>query len=134
MDGVHHQRENWVDKLACVLGIAIGEQLHGAFKIGEQDRDLLALPLKGSLGGKNLLGEVLGGVALGGVEPGSGRDVFWGKRNWMSAAGTELCCWRQRSTALGADTPKRRRAFLTELCVLLIFVAALRALHQRPQQ
>src|SRR5262245_5494856 len=133
MDRFHHPFEDRVEKLAGLLGISVDEQLHGALEVGEKHRDLLALALEGSLGGEDLLGEVLGGVAVGGAEPGSAAEGFWGGRSRMSATRTELCGWRQRSTAFGARTPKRRCAFLAELRALLIFVAAFRALHQRPQ-
>jgi hypothetical protein len=36
-----------------------------ALKIGEEDRDLFALAFEGALGREDLLGEVLGSVALG---------------------------------------------------------------------
>jgi hypothetical protein len=49
MDGVHHQREDRVDELARVFGIAVSEQLHGAFDVGEEHRDLFALALEGIL-------------------------------------------------------------------------------------
>jgi hypothetical protein len=64
VDGVHHQREEGIENLARLLGIAVGEQLHGALEIGEEHGDLLALALHGRLGGQDLLGEVLGGVRL----------------------------------------------------------------------
>ena len=44
VDGVHHVREDRVQDLARLLGIAVGEQLHRALEIGEQDGDLLAFP------------------------------------------------------------------------------------------
>jgi hypothetical protein len=31
--------------LARLFGIAVGEQLHGALEVGEEDRDVLALAL-----------------------------------------------------------------------------------------
>ena len=68
-----------------------------------------------------------------GAEPGSGREDIRGECSRMSAPRTELCCRRQWSTAFGAGTPERRCAFLAELRALLIFAAALRALHQRPR-
>src|SRR5262249_54016078 len=120
-------------EFACFLGISVGEQLHRPLEVGEENGDLLALAFESRLGSEDLLGEVLGGVALGGAEPGSGREAFWGECSRMSAPRTELCCRRQRSAAFGADTPERRCAFLAELRALLIFVPALRALHQRPQ-
>ena len=65
MDGVHHQREDWIDELARVLGIAVGEQLHGALEVGEENGDLFALTFEGSLGGEDLLGKVLWRVRIG---------------------------------------------------------------------
>jgi hypothetical protein len=62
MDGVHHQREDGVEKLARLLGVAVCEELHGALEVGKEDGDLLALAFQGGLGGENFLGEVLGGV------------------------------------------------------------------------
>jgi hypothetical protein len=64
VDRVHHQREEGIENLARLLGIAIGEQLHGAFEIGEEHGDLLALALQCRLGGQDLLSEVLGGIGL----------------------------------------------------------------------
>jgi hypothetical protein len=48
--------------------LAVGEQLHRALEVGEEDRDLLPFALKRSLGGEDLLGQVLGRVGLGGGE------------------------------------------------------------------
>ena len=62
MDNVHHEREDGIENLARLLGIAIGEQLHRALEIGEEHRDLLALAFEGGLGGEDLLGEVFGSV------------------------------------------------------------------------
>jgi hypothetical protein len=49
MDRLHHPLENGIKNLSCVLWVTVGKQLHGAFKIGEEDGDLLALALEGSL-------------------------------------------------------------------------------------
>src|SRR5262245_11115797 len=65
MDRLHHALEDRVEDLARFFRIAIGEQLHRAFEVGEEHRDLLALTLEIRLGGEDLLGEVLGGVGLG---------------------------------------------------------------------
>jgi hypothetical protein len=62
MHGLHHAFEDGVEELARVLGIAVGEQLHRALQIGEEDRDLLALPFERALRGEDLLREMLGGV------------------------------------------------------------------------
>ena len=64
VDGLHHQREDGIENLARLFGIAVGEQLHGALEVGEENGDLLALALEGGLGGQDLLGEVLRRVRL----------------------------------------------------------------------
>jgi hypothetical protein len=64
VDRLHHSLEHRIEELARLLGVAVGEQLHGALEVGEEDRDLLALALQGGLRGQDLLGEVLGGVRL----------------------------------------------------------------------
>ena len=68
VDGLHHPLEDRVEELARLLGVTVGEQLHRALEVGEEDRDLLALALQGGLRGEDLLGEVLRGVGLRGVE------------------------------------------------------------------
>src|SRR5262245_5318166 len=64
MDGIHHPLADRVEALARFLGIAVGEQLHGALEVGEEHRDLLALAFERALGDENLLNEVLGRVRL----------------------------------------------------------------------
>jgi hypothetical protein len=43
-----------------LLGVAIGEQLHRALQVSEEDRDLLALALESAPGREDLLREVPG--------------------------------------------------------------------------
>jgi hypothetical protein len=43
MDRLHHTLDHGVEKLAGLLGISVGEQLHRALKVGEEIGDLLAL-------------------------------------------------------------------------------------------
>jgi hypothetical protein len=62
VNGLHHSLEDRVEDLARFLRIAICEQLHRAFQIGEEDGHLLALAFKRALRGEDLLGEVLRGV------------------------------------------------------------------------
>ncbi len=73
MDGVHHQREDGIENLTRLFGIAVGKQLHRALEVGEEDRDLLALALEGGLGGEDLLGKMLRGVRLRGRRTNRGR-------------------------------------------------------------
>ena len=69
VNGLHHPLEHGIKNLARLLGVAISEQLHRALEVGEEDRDLFALALKGGLGRKDLLGEVLWRIGLGRCEP-----------------------------------------------------------------
>ena len=65
VDGLHHPLEDRVEELARLLGIAVGEQLHRALEVGEEDGDLLALAFEGAAGGEDLLGEMGGRVGEG---------------------------------------------------------------------
>jgi hypothetical protein len=65
VDGLHHELEDGVEEFPRLLGVTVGEQLHRALEVGEEDRDLLALALESGLGGEDLLGEVPGRVGLG---------------------------------------------------------------------
>ncbi len=64
VDGLHHQLEDRVENLARLLRIPVGQQLHRALEVGEEDGDLLALALKRGLGGEDLLGQMLWRVGL----------------------------------------------------------------------
>jgi hypothetical protein len=64
MDGLHHPLEDGVEDLACFLGIAIGEQLHRALEVGEQDCYLFAFSLQSGLRVDDPFGKVLGRVSL----------------------------------------------------------------------
>ena len=57
----HHVLDNRIEKLARLFRITVSEQLHGAFHVGEQHRNLLALAFECALRSENLLGEMLGG-------------------------------------------------------------------------
>jgi hypothetical protein len=62
MDRGHHLLQHRVEELARLLGIAVGQQLHGAFQVGEQHGDLLAFTFEGGLGGEDFLGQIPGGI------------------------------------------------------------------------
>jgi hypothetical protein len=63
--GLHHAFEHGVEELAGFFGITIGQQLQGAFEIGEEHGHLLALAFQGGFRRQDLLGEMRGGVCLG---------------------------------------------------------------------
>jgi hypothetical protein len=60
--GGHHPLQHRVEELPRLLGVAVGQQLHRALQVGEQDGHLLAFAFQGSAGGEHLLGEVRGCV------------------------------------------------------------------------
>ena len=68
MHGLHHALEDRVEELPGLLGIAVGQQLHGTLEVGEEHRDLLAFAFESAPGGEDLLGEVLRGIGLRGLE------------------------------------------------------------------
>jgi len=63
--GLHHALQHRIEDSARLLRVAIGEQFHRAFEVGEQHRDLLALAFQRRARGQDALGEVLGRVVLG---------------------------------------------------------------------
>jgi hypothetical protein len=59
----HHAFEDGVEEVAGFFGVAVGQQLHRAFEIGKEHRDLLALAFECGLGVEDLLGQMTRGVA-----------------------------------------------------------------------
>ncbi len=57
MHGRHHALQHRIEQLPRLLGIAVGQQFHGALEVGKQDRDLLALAFQGTARGQDLLGK-----------------------------------------------------------------------------
>ena len=72
VDGLHHVLDHRIKELPGLLGIAVGQQLHRALQVGEQDCHLLAFALERRFGGEDLLGEVLRSVRPWGLKPRSG--------------------------------------------------------------
>jgi hypothetical protein len=65
VDSFHRVFEDRIKKLARLLGIPVGEQLHRTFQVGEEDGDLLAFALQSALGSQDSFGQVLRRVAVG---------------------------------------------------------------------
>ena len=97
VDGLHHPFEYGVENLARLLG-NYGEQLHRALEVGEEDRDLLALPREGGLGSEDLLGKVLGSVRLW-----AGEATSWLGSEPGTAGPAELLARRDRGAAIRAS-------------------------------
>jgi hypothetical protein len=127
VNGLHHAFQHGVKEFTGLLGIAVGEQLHRALQIGEEDRDLLALAFQGRLGRQDLLGEVLGGVGLRRVEPRG--DARSGSRDSLTALPAELGAGTIRFAAPRADSFEAGAAFVAESSVSGVLVLAPRTPH-----
>ena len=118
--------EDRVEEFPRVLGIAVGQELHGALEVGEEDCDLLALPLEGGLRSEDLLGEMLWRVDLGRREARFGRHLLG---EGMRALGAELRGGRRLCAALLARPNQRGGALFAELGAGAVLVPAAGALH-----
>jgi hypothetical protein len=58
----HHALQHRVEELPRLLGVAVGQQLHRALQIGEEDCHVLALAFKGGPGGEDFLGQMAGRI------------------------------------------------------------------------
>ena len=77
--GLHHALEHWVEELAGLFGVTVGQQLHRALEIRKEHRDLLALTFQGAFGGEDFLGEVGRGVAA--------RNLRTRRNSWRRGGG-----------------------------------------------
>jgi len=122
---LHHPRNHGIQQFAGVFGITVSEQLHGAFEVGEENCDVLALAFQGRPGGKDLLGEMLGGVGLWRSE--AGRRGL--SRNGFSALEAELRVDGQFGLTLDAGERQTVSTIQTKLCMERVLVLAPRTLH-----
>ena len=126
VDGLHHALEHGIEELARLLGIAVGEQLHRALEVGEEDGDLLALALQRRLGREDLLGEVFWRVRL---------RAHLLRRRAISLAepraafATELLAGRTGRTAARTGETQAGSALAAELLGGRVLVTTLRTLH-----
>ena len=61
MYGRHHPFQHGIEQLSGFLGIAVGEEFHRIFEIGEEHGHLFAFTFEGTARGQNLFGQVLRG-------------------------------------------------------------------------
>src|SRR6266542_705206 len=120
----HHVLDHSVKKFARFFGITVGEQLHRAFHIGKQHRDLLAFSFERTFRVENLFGEVFWCVHFRSDKTGRDRSA-----DWMRALGAELCSCGKLIAAVRAGARQRRRAFFAELRLRSVLKLALRTLH-----
>src|SRR5262245_16134898 len=120
VDGLHHLLEHGVEELPCLLGIAVGEQLHRTLQVGEEDGDLLALAFEGGLRGEDPLGEVPGSVRVRGSEALS----CWRSGHRLPARETEGGLLGQLRVAFGARQGEAGSALHTEVRLSRILLMA----------
>ena len=60
--GRHHACEDGIEDAPGFLRVAVGQQLHGALEISEQDGDLLALAFQARTGLQDFFGQMGGGI------------------------------------------------------------------------
>ena len=127
MHRFHHPLEDRVEQPPRFLGIAIGEQLHRSFEVGEEHGDLLALALEGGARGQDLVGEMLGRVAL---RRGVSLD---GRRDRGRAAGAaEPLVRKHLRAAVGAREREFAPALLAEPNALTVLGLTPRTRHRTP--
>jgi hypothetical protein len=76
--GLDHALQDRVQQLAGLLGVAVGQQLHGPLQVSKQHRDLLAFAFESAPGDENLLGKVRRGVGQGYACRGRRGSGGWG--------------------------------------------------------
>src|SRR5207249_11333247 len=101
--------QHGVEELARLLGVAIGQQLHRALQVGEEDGDLLALALERARRRQDLLGEVARRVRAGRPEVDG-----WGRGDRCPARGAKLLSRREPLAAVRAGKLKASPAVLAE--------------------
>jgi hypothetical protein len=126
MDGLHHPFEHRVEYLARLLWIPVGEQLHGALEVGEENGDLLPLAFEGRFRVQDTFSEVLRRVAVG-----RGKASFRGCRSGygMGTLRAELRRGRKLATTVRATPAQRGCALFAELRPGTILVLAPGTLH-----
>jgi len=101
--------EHRVEDLPGFFGIAVGQELHRALEIREEDRHLLPFTFERALGGEDPLGEVLGGIGIRREEAGGSG---WFQRSRTLSA--EFVAGRIGRPARRTDGLERGRALPAE--------------------
>ncbi|HEY7519823.1 MAG TPA: hypothetical protein VIE36_16170 [Methylomirabilota bacterium] len=129
MNGLDHAIEDGVEQQAGFFGVAVREQLQRSFHIGEEDGDLLALPLDGGPLGEDALGQMARGVVLGRCEPRKDSGGI-GRRPDGSTASVAKLAARFRARATGGTARTETAATVpTEARVVTIPSLTTRTLH-----
>ena len=130
MNAVGEDLEESIEDPVPLLRIDLLREVHRAFHIGEQDRDLLTLTLEGGLRPEDLVGEVLGGVA---ARVALCRDCRgWrclGAKLGSALTAKSLTIFINRSTGR-TSRGECSAALPAEAPTFAILVAAVRAVHR----
>ena len=130
VDGFHHPLEDRVEEAACLFGVAISEQLHGALEVGEQHRDQLAFALQAAIAQP-------GCARPGGAGAGRSGKTTWsavegGAAQRLAAAVTEATRRRVGLLAARAAQLERCAAPVAEPCAGRVVLLAAGTLHAGP--
>jgi hypothetical protein len=130
--GVHHAFEHRIQQRARLFRVAVGQQLHRAFEVGKEHRDLLALTFQGRARGQDLLHEMRGGVAAGGLRVSSQRGGARVARGWhegRATVATKLELGRIGIPAPGTRSRHGRATLTAKLQPFGVVEATARAAH-----
>src|SRR6266850_4510082 len=119
VDGLHHAFEDGIEQLARLLGVTVGEQFHRTLEIREEDGHLLALAFHRDPRGKDLLGDVFGGIRLGASEA-----TRWLGGERGAAGSTELFARRDGGTTTRAGRLKPGATVLAEATARVVLSLA----------
>jgi len=132
VDCLHHSLEHGVEDLARFFRVAVGEELHRAFEVGKEDRDLLALAFERALGREDPVCEVFRCVRARGNELGGFMSGRCSECQRLTTFLTELVVGRIGSSALLADAGKLATTFGAEFGVPGNVLLAPRTVHASP--
>src|SRR5262252_9306664 len=129
VDRVHHALEHGVEDLPRLLGIAVGEELHRALEVGEEDGHLFALAFEGALGCEDLLRQMLRRVRLWRGELRCRRWPRGSTGQRRAATIAELAASLYLCPTARANRCECRAAFPTETGTVAVICLAPGALH-----
>ena len=124
---LHHALEDRVEKLPGVLGVTVGQQLHGPLHVRKQHGYVLALPHEGAVRSEDLLGEMPGGI---GVRRKEAR--LNGAAKGLRTLPAKVVARGIARAARRADQRQRGRTLAAELHARRILCLAPRTLHRMP--
>src|SRR5204863_9988734 len=129
MDRLHHPLEDGVEELPGLLGVAVGEQLHGVLQVGEEHGHLLSLAFEGGLRREDALREVRGRIR---IRSSKARRSASLSRDRLRAFEAELRSRRKLRSAVGASKRELSGTFQAKLRLRRVLVLAPRTFQAGP--